>query len=704
MEVRSFHPQFSLLLFYLTLMTGLFVYPLHSFQPEKAPIKIACVGNSITYGSGIGERDKYSYPAQLQEMLGGQFEVRNFGVSGRTLLSRGDYPYRHEKEFLDAKRFLPDIVIIMLGTNDSKPQNWRYKNDFQRDYISFVQEFKTLPSHPRIYVCTPLPAFPGDWGINDTIIRLQIIPRIKALTLVTGVSLIDLYHALESKSELFPDKVHPDGDGANVMARHIYSILCRDYHLVPAPEPLDPVPTVRQRMWEDLEYCAFIHFNMNTFTNKEWGYGDENPDLFHPADLNTDEIARTVRDAGMKELILTCKHHDGFCLWPSDFTTQSVRHSHWLNDTGDVVKEFSESCRKVGIGFGVYLSPWDRNHAEYGKPEYISFYRNQLRELLTRYGPISEVWFDGANGGDGYYGGMRETRVIDRTTYYGWSETWKIVRELQPEAVIFSDVGPDVRWVGNENGFSGDTCWSTYTPVGEKGDEAAPGYVRYEQGINGTKNGKFWIPAECDVSIRPGWFYHPGEDSLVKTPEELFDLYVNSVGHNASLLLNIPPQPDGHLNRKDVQSLYGLKKLIDTTFAHNLVDDGSATSSNIRGNDPHFAAANSIDSSVSTYWATDDSVRSATLEISWNHPVSANVIMLGEYIPLGQRVEEFSIEAWWKGRWEKITQGSTIGRKRLFRIPRTQMMKLRVNIYHAKACPAISTIGVYNSPVITQQH
>lgn len=271
--------------------------------------------------------------------------------------------------------------------------------------------------------------------------------------------------------------------------------------------PLKPVPSAEQLEWHDMEMYAFVHFTINTFTGKEWGYGDEKPELFHPSDFDADDLVRTLADAGFKGVVLTCKHHDGFCLWPTKTTLHSVAASPWKQGKGDVVKEVSRACGKYGVRFGVYLSPWDRNAASYGTPDYIRMYRQQLKELATGYGSIFLAWFDGANGGDGYYGGARERRSIDRSAYYDWKATWGELKKRQPGAVIFSDVGPDVRWVGNESGYAGYPCWATYTPVPlQAGTEPAPGTVRYRLGTEGTMDGKYWIPAEVDVSIRPGWF------------------------------------------------------------------------------------------------------------------------------------------------------------------------------------------------------
>jgi alpha-L-fucosidase len=265
------------------------------------------------------------------------------------------------------------------------------------------------------------------------------------------------------------------------------------------------VPSERQLRWHQLEYYGFLHFTVNTFTDKEWGYGDEDPSLFNPTEFDPDQIVEALAASGMTGVILTAKHHDGFCLWPTRTTEHCVRNIQWRGGKGDVVRDISEAARRRKLKFGVYLSPWDRNHADYGKPAYVDTYRQQLRELLTSYGPIFEVWHDGANGGDGYYGGAREKRQIDRRTYYDWPKTWELVRSLQPDAVIFSDVGPDIRWVGNEKGFANETCWATFDPVGPDGGPAAPGFVKDERtAMTGHRNGSRWLPAECDVSIRPG--------------------------------------------------------------------------------------------------------------------------------------------------------------------------------------------------------
>lgn len=465
------------------------------------------------------------------------------------------------------------------------------------------------------------------------------------------------------------------------------------------PAPLDPVPTLRQLAWHELEYYGFLHFTMNTFTNKEWGYGDEDPALFNPTELDVTQWVRVAKDAGMTGLILTCKHHDGFCLWPSAYTEHSIKNSPYKDGNGDIVGELSTACKDAGLKFGVYLSPWDRNHAEYGRPAYVDYFRNQLRELLTNYGDIQEVWFDGANGGDGFYGGAREERKIDRTTYYGWAETWGLVRELQPNAIMFSDIGPDIRWVGNEQGFAGDPCWATYTPhATEEGAAPAPGLVKYKEGVNGHADGEFWLPAEVDVSIRPGWFYHEDQNEKVRTPENLINLYYQSVGRGASLLLNIPPDPRGLIHENDGAALMGFKKLRDALFAEDLAQGATATADNTRGNDAAFAAAHVLDCDHTTYWAADDGVTTAAIVLDFDGPRTFDHVVLQEYIALGQRIRKYSVEAWVDSAWKTVGEGTSIGWKRILQTGRVTAAKVRVNILEAKACPTLATLAFYAGP------
>ena len=461
---------------------------------------------------------------------------------------------------------------------------------------------------------------------------------------------------------------------------------------VEPPAPYGPVPSARQLAWHEMEFYGFLHFTVNTFTDKEWGYGDESEKVFNPTDFDPDQIARTAAEAGMKGLILTAKHHDGFCLWPSKYTEHSVKNSPWEDGHGDVVKAISQACRRHGLKFGVYLSPWDRNRADYGTPDYITYYRNQLRELLSNYGPIFEVWFDGANGGDGYYGGAREKRTIDRKTYYDWPDTWKIVRELQPKACIFSDAGPDIRWVGNERGVAGETCWETL----DKAD-FAPGDADSKRLNTGDRPGTDWLPAECDVSIRPGWFYHPSENGKVKTPEQLLDLYFKSVGRGASLLLNIPPDRRGQIHETDVKALMGFKRMLDSTFAYDIAREVSKmTASNVRGNDAHFAPQKVLDNRQTTYWTTDDGITNADLVLEFNKPVTVDVVRLREYLPLGQRIEAFALDEWKEGQWSEFASGTSIGNCRLLRTQSTTSNKIRLRIVRASACPDLTEFSVFD--------
>src|SRR5271157_1245106 len=462
------------------------------------------------------------------------------------------------------------------------------------------------------------------------------------------------------------------------------------------PQPYGPVPTERQLQWHAMEFYGFLHFTVNTFTDKEWGDGDESERVFNPTDFDADQIASTAQEAGMKGLILTAKHHDGFCLWPSRYTEHCVKNSAWHGGQGDVVKEISAACRRHGLKFGVYLSPWDRNHKDYARPEYLTYYRNQLRELLTQYGPISEVWFDGANGGEGYYGGAREKRVIDRATYYDWSNTWALARSLQPEAVIFSDVGPDLRWVGNENGIASETCWATYDPVGENGGPATVGNVDAKLSGIGTRHGKQWLPAECDVSIRPGWFWHEKENSKVKTPRELGDLYFKSVGRGADLLLNVPPDHRGRLNEADLASLRGFGEWRNATFATNLARHARLMATNVRGSSTKYAPENLLDGDRTTYWATDDWVTTPELRLEFPQPVTFNVICLRECIRLGQRVESLEIDARSSKDWRMIAAATSVGNCRLIRTPEPVTTdQLRLRITNSPVCPALSDFGLF---------
>lgn len=458
-----------------------------------------------------------------------------------------------------------------------------------------------------------------------------------------------------------------------------------------APAPVYPLPSAAQLEWHEMEMNAFVHFTTNTFTDKEWGYGDEEPAIFNPSAVDTKQWAKTLKEAGFKTMILTCKHHDGFCLWPSKYTEHSISASPYKNGKGDLVKEASDAARAYGLKFGVYLSPWDRNRADYGQPSYLEYYRNQLKELFTQYGPVFEMWFDGANGGDGYYGGVKEKRKINGATYYDWPTTLDLVRSMQPNTLFFSDAGPGLRWVGNEEGRAGSTNWNSISA-----DTLFAGKSGIEELLStGSPDGKQWIPAEVDVSIRPGWFYHAKEDTKVKTPEQLFDIYLSSVGRGSTLLLNVPPDRRGIFHENDVKSLQGFRRLLDEAFAVNLAAKASVTASNIRGKAKAFAAVNITDNNKATYWSTDDGISKGSFEISLRKPAKISYVLLQEYITLGQRVKSFTVEVWVNGSWTKVAEGTTIGYKRILKIDPVTTNKIRVTINEAKASLAISNAALY---------
>jgi len=459
-----------------------------------------------------------------------------------------------------------------------------------------------------------------------------------------------------------------------------------------APEAHGPVPTENQLRWQEMEYYAFIHFSLNTYTDQSWGYGNEEVNLFNPDSLDTRQWARICKEAGMKGIIITAKHHCGFCLWPTETTDYSVKNAPWKKGKGDVLREMADACNEYGLKLGIYVSPWDRNHPNYGKPEYITVFRNQIKEVLSNYGEVFEIWFDGANGGDGYYGGANETRRIDRTTYYDWQPTYKMIRELQPGIVIWNDGGDraDLRWVGTEEGFVGETNWSLLNSTGD----VPWGMLHY-----GVENGNVWVPAEVNTSIRPEWFYHPAEDDKVKTVPKLMETYYHSIGHNGTLLLNFPIMPNGQIHPTDEKMALDFGKAVRESFAVNLAESASAEASNVRGKSGKFNAAKAIDGDIDTYWTTDDSVTSASLTIDLGQPALINRFMAQEYIRLGQRVKNFTVEVLVEGEWNEVAKGTTVGYKRIVRFPSVNASKVRFNITDSKACPLIAKIGIYNAPV-----
>ena len=445
------------------------------------------------------------------------------------------------------------------------------------------------------------------------------------------------------------------------------------------PSPVYPIPTVSQLNWQRLEYYAFIHFGMNTFTDHEWGEGRANPDTFNPTSLDCRQWARVVRDAGMKAIIITAKHHDGFCLWPSKTTTYSVKNSQWREGKGDVLKDLSAACREYGLKFGVYISPWDRNHPLYGTPAYNRVYKDQWREVLTDYGEVFEAWLDGAND-------QKKRMVYD---FNGFFET---IRKIQPNAIVFSDAGPDIRWVGNEKGVAGITNWSARDNEG-----SFPGFAD-EKALNvGDENGTSWIPAECDVSIRPGWFYHSNDDDKVKSIQQLMDIYYSSVGRNANLLLNIGVDRRGLVNERDINRLIEFRKAREDALKNNLAS-GKVTVANTRGNDRSYSGENVLDGKPDTYWATDDGVTIASLEIDFGHDIEFNRFLAQEAIALGQRVKRFSLRVFRNARFEPVAQGTTIGYKRILLFPAVRTSKVQFVIEDSKASPVISNIEIFRAP------
>ena len=448
---------------------------------------------------------------------------------------------------------------------------------------------------------------------------------------------------------------------------------------VPPPRPLLPIPTARQLDWQRDELRLFLHFGVNTFTDREWGTGDEDPALFNPANLDARQWASVAKEAGFKTLILTAKHHDGFTLWPSRYTDHSVESSPWQDGNGDVVQALVDAARAEGLKVGLYLSPWDRHEPTYGDEQaYNEFYLGQLRELLTQYGPLAEVWFDGAKGEDA------------KDMAYDFDAYWATVRQLQPGAVLFSDAGPDVRWIGNEHGFAGETNWSTYdrTKVGV-GMAGIGDYLN-----TGEAGAPDWVPGECDVSLRPGWFYHVNE--APKSLEALLEIYFKSVGRNCVLLLNVPPTPEGRFDDRDVERLRAFRAALDRIFAIDLASGAQASASNTRGGAPAYAATHVLDGDLETYWAVDDSLRTGTLELSLGQSTTFDVIRLQEPIQLGQRVAAYSVEAWLNDAWQPISTGTTIGHKKLDRLASpVTTSRVRVVITEALAEPLLAEVGLY---------
>lgn len=456
-----------------------------------------------------------------------------------------------------------------------------------------------------------------------------------------------------------------------------------------APEPIYPIPTKEQLAWQQMEQYAFVHFGLNTFNDLEWGYGNTPASTFNPTDLDADQWVRIIKAAGFKGVILTAKHHDGFCLWPTKTTEYSVKNSPWKGGKGDMVRDLSDACKRHGLKFGLYLSPWDRNSAHYGTPEYTKMFHEQMRELLTNYGPIFEYWFDGANGGDGWYGGADTHRNIDPKTYYKYEEARELIKELHPTAMIFGGTVPDIRWIGNERGYAGTTNWSPMTI----------GTPESRNNMIGQKEGKDWLPGECDVSIRPGWFYHHREDHQVKSPATLMDIYYGSVGRNATLLLNFPVGLNGKIHPTDSAHIMDWKKLLDEEFSNPLLSKAQVKASNERG--AEWSAQHVLSEDYHSYWSVADEVEGAFIDFLFEKPETLNRLQLQEYIPLGQRVIDFQVYALQDSEWVPIPideETTTIGYKRLLRFPNTTTKGLRIQFDEVKGPVCINRIEAFLAP------
>lgn len=453
------------------------------------------------------------------------------------------------------------------------------------------------------------------------------------------------------------------------------------------------VPSARQLRWQQLEVTGFLHFGINTFTNKEWGDGTESPALFNPTALDAGQWVRACKAGGIRQVILTAKHHDGFCLWPSRYTAHSVKNSPWQNGRGDVVREVATACRAQGLGFGVYLSPWDRNSPFFGdSAKYNDYFVNQLTELLTQYGRIDEVWFDGANG----EGPTGKKQVYDFNRWYA------LIRRLQPTAVI-AVMGPDVRWVGTESGAGRATEWSVLPAAAQSPAQVAANSQQAEAFVPrnlmdddlGSRQklrqaeALAWYPAEIDVSIRPGWFYHPAEDAQVKTPAQLLDIYHSSVGRNGVLLLNIPPDKRGLLAAPDVANLQAFKALVDKTYATNLLARATISGPNAR------RAGAALDADYATYWTPPGRDTTAVLTFALPVPQTFDVLQVQENIGVGQRVEGFVLEYEKQGRWLPIATGTTVGYKRILTFAPVTARRVRLRLTAARLPPALAAIGLY---------
>jgi alpha-L-fucosidase len=444
--------------------------------------------------------------------------------------------------------------------------------------------------------------------------------------------------------------------------------------------PLPPVPSAAQLAWQRMEFTAFVHFGPNAFTGAEWGSGREQPAIFNPKELDARQWVRTFKAAGMKGVVVTAKHHDGFCLWPTKESAHTVAASPWRSGKGDLLRELSDAAKAEGLKFGVYLSPWDRNHPSYGTPEYNDVFVRMLEDVLSNYGEIFEVWFDGANGE-----GPNGKRQV-----YDWPRFHEVVRRLQPHAVIFSDAGPGIRWIGNERGEAPITNWAMLDR-----DRYEPGTPLSMDLPEGSELGRFYVPGECDVSIRPGWFWRAGENARVKSPRTLLRLYEASIGRNCNLLLNVPPDDRGLVHENDVKALAGMRALVDRVFGTSLIPSSAKATASASLADRGAAAV--LDADLDSYWAPGMGVSTGTIAVDLGGPVRFDRVRLQEYITLGQRVSLFEIEAFVDNAWTRIATGTTIGHTRIVATAVTTASRVRVTIHDARGVPMIASLSLHDS-------
>lgn len=461
----------------------------------------------------------------------------------------------------------------------------------------------------------------------------------------------------------------------------------------PPPEPVLPVPTQAQIEWQKMEQYAFVHFGLNTFNDLEWGYGNTPAHTFNPTNLDAKQWVSVIKEAGLKGVILTAKHHDGFCLWPTKTTDYNITQSPYKDGKGDMVGELAAACKEAGLKFGLYLSPWDRNNENYGTDKYVDIFHSQIKELVSNYGPLFEYWFDGANGGTGWYGGADEKRSITPTEYYKYEKAVDLIKSHHPDIMIFGGTVPTIRWIGNESGYAGETNWSTFSTGTDE-----------FKGNTGVKDGEQWIPGETDVSIRPGWFYHHREDHQVRSVGNLVNIYYQSVGRNSNLLLNFPVSLNGTIHPVDSVRAIEWGKVIRQELANDLLKEAKASATNERSS--RYAASKANDGDWDTYWATEDSETTGTLSFTLNKPRMVNRLLIQEYIPLGQRVAKFNVEVEVNGKWEPISlseETTTIGYKRILRFDTVEATGIRINFTESRGPLCINNVEAFLAPLLLEE-